>query len=185
MLEPSLQEFLIFISRTVKHLGASSLCLPSLALCCPRRLMLIYHVWHILWHAKEIVCQGTDILRWYYLVHTDVEVLRLLEGLWVVLWGRSCSWNHWTDHVHSMPISLCEWVLHWLVHHELPCSSALVKRMVSTMVVLCYSLWGLSWEHTVFLFILWTLLLLKVEVVIVFFEVLLRWHRPGVSPTLY
>lgn len=84
MLEPSLQEFLIFICRTVKHLWlwlwlcARSLCLAPLALGCPRRLMTINHIGDISRHAEKVVGQRTDVLRWNDLVHTDVKVLSLL-----------------------------------------------------------------------------------------------------------
>ena len=151
MLEPSLHE-LILIFVPVKHLRASSLCLASLTLRGPRRLMLVDHVWHVLRHAEKVIGKSTHVLRWNDLVHTDVEVLRLLQCLRVVLWGRGCSWNHWTYHVHSMAISLSERVLHWLVHHELTCSSALVARVVQPMMTsLSYSLRGLSWELSLFL----------------------------------
>jgi hypothetical protein len=72
------------------------------------------HVRYVSRHVEEIIRKGRGILvnsLGNDLVHTYVEILRLLEG-WVVLellillvwrWGR--SWCHWAQ-AHTMAISL-------------------------------------------------------------------------------
>jgi hypothetical protein len=139
--ETTLQEFLIFISRAVENLSASSLCLPSLFARCPRSLGLvvtltIYHIGDISRQIKEFIGQSTHILRRNYLVHTDVEILGLLKCRRVILRGWSSSWNHRACHAHAMAVSLSKWMLHWLTHHELPSSSALVRAMVASVILL-------------------------------------------------
>ena len=98
--------------------------------------MTIDHIGNISGHAKEILCQSTNVLRRDYLVHTDVEILGLLKGRWMILRGWRSSWNHRTNHTHTMAICLGEWMLHGLIHHELACSSALVRAVVASVVVL-------------------------------------------------
>lgn len=76
-------------------------------------------------------------------------------------------------------------MLHWLVHHELSSSSALVSGMISPMSRLRNSFRGLSRELPILLFLLMALLL-QIEVIVVLLEILLRWwHCPRVSPALH
>jgi hypothetical protein len=77
--ETTLEELLIFISRALEDLSASSLRLSPLVPRCPRSLVVsIDHIGDIGRHIKEVIGQSTHILRWHNLVHTDVEILGLL-----------------------------------------------------------------------------------------------------------
>lgn len=104
----------------------------------PRSLVImpIDHIRHISRHIEEFIGQSTHILRWNDLVHTDIEILGLLKSCRMILRGWCSSWNHRANHAHAVAVGLGEWMLHWLVHHELPSSSTLMRAMVASVILL-------------------------------------------------